>query len=81
VDHTNTTQLIQPSGSISLAGCRLFLQMPPGHVLRELGQEAFADVRTLAVGETSLTYAARIVPFQGTCHQKTVLPKICQKFE
>ena len=27
-------------------------------------------------------YAAILTsPFQGTCHQKTVLPKICQKFE
>jgi malonate decarboxylase epsilon subunit len=41
-------------------GCRLFLEMPPGHVLSELGREAFADVRTLAVGETSLTRAVRI---------------------
>jgi malonate decarboxylase epsilon subunit len=41
-------------------GCRLFLEMPPGHVLSELGREAFADVRTLAVGETSLTYAVRL---------------------
>jgi malonate decarboxylase epsilon subunit len=41
-------------------GCRLFLEMPPGHVLSELGREAFADVRTLAIGETSLTYAFRL---------------------
>jgi len=41
-------------------GCRLFLAMPPGHVLSELGREAFTDVRTLAMGETSLTYAARL---------------------
>jgi malonate decarboxylase epsilon subunit len=41
-------------------GCRLFLEMPPGHVLSELGRKAFADVRTLAVGETSLTYALRL---------------------
>jgi malonate decarboxylase epsilon subunit len=40
-------------------GCRLFLEMPPGHVLSELAQEAFADVRSLAVGEISLTYAIR----------------------
>lgn len=40
-------------------GCRLFLEMPPGHVLSELGREAFPDVRTLAVGETSLAYAVR----------------------
>jgi malonate decarboxylase epsilon subunit len=41
-------------------GCRLFLEMPPGHVLSELGREAFADVRTLAIGETSLKYAVRL---------------------
>jgi malonate decarboxylase epsilon subunit len=40
-------------------GCRLFLEMPPGHVLSELAREAFADVRSLAVGEISLTYAIR----------------------
>lgn len=38
-------------------GCRLFLEMPPGHVLTELGREAFSGVRTLAVGETSFTHA------------------------
>jgi malonate decarboxylase epsilon subunit len=41
-------------------GCRLFLEMPPGHVLSELGREAFPDVRTLAVGETSFKYAVRL---------------------
>lgn len=41
-------------------GCRLFLEMPPGHVLSELAREAFADVRTLAIGETSLEYAVRL---------------------
>jgi malonate decarboxylase epsilon subunit len=41
-------------------GCRLFLEMPPGHVLSELAREAFADVRTLAIGETSLTYGVRL---------------------
>jgi malonate decarboxylase epsilon subunit len=41
-------------------GCRLFLEMPPGHVLSELGREAFPDVRTLAIGETSLAYALRL---------------------
>jgi malonate decarboxylase epsilon subunit len=39
------------------SGCRLFLEMPPGHVLSKLGRETFPDVKTLAVGETSLTYA------------------------
>ena len=38
-------------------GCRLFLEMPPGHVLSQLGREAFLDVRTLAVGETSFKHA------------------------
>jgi malonate decarboxylase epsilon subunit len=38
-------------------GCRLFLEMPPGHVLSELGREAFPDVRTLAVGETTFKHA------------------------
>jgi len=41
-------------------GCRLFLEMPPGHVLSELAREAFPDVRTLAVGETSLKEALRL---------------------
>jgi malonate decarboxylase epsilon subunit len=42
-------------------GCRLLLEMPPGHVLSELGREAFADVRTLAMSETSLAYVSEIV--------------------
>src|SRR5882762_209161 len=41
-------------------GCRLFLEMPPGHILSQLGREAFPDVRTLAVGETSLKDALRL---------------------
>ncbi len=39
-------------------GCRLFLEMPPGHVLSDLAREAFPDVRALAVGETSFKHAA-----------------------
>src|SRR5882762_22978 len=38
-------------------GCRLFLEMPPGHVLSELARETFPDVRTLAVAETSFKHA------------------------
>src|SRR5882762_1802375 len=38
-------------------GCRLFLEMPPGHVLSELAREAFPGVRTLAVGEASFKHA------------------------
>jgi malonate decarboxylase epsilon subunit len=41
-------------------GCRLFLEMPPGHVLSELARKAFPDVRTLAVGETSLQHALQL---------------------
>ena len=41
-------------------GCRLFLEMPPGHVLSALAREAFGDVRTLSIGETSLAYAVRL---------------------
>ena len=35
-------------------GCRLFLEMPPGHVLSELARRAFPDVKTLAIGEVSI---------------------------
>jgi len=38
-------------------GCRLFLEMPPGHVLSELARETFPDVRTLALAETSFKHA------------------------
>jgi acyl transferase domain-containing protein len=38
-------------------GCRLFLEMPPGHVLSELAREAFPDVRTLAIGAASFKHA------------------------
>jgi malonate decarboxylase epsilon subunit len=41
-------------------GCRVFLEMPPGHVLSQLAREAFADVRALAIGEPSLTYSVRL---------------------
>lgn len=41
-------------------GCRLFLEMPPNHVLSGLAREAFPDVRTLAIGETSLAHAIQL---------------------
>jgi malonate decarboxylase epsilon subunit len=41
-------------------GCRLFLEMPPGHVLSELARETFPDVRTLAVGESPFKHALRL---------------------
>jgi len=37
-------------------GCRLFLEMPPGHVLSELARRTFPNIRTLATGETSFKY-------------------------
>jgi len=46
-------------------GCRLFLEMPPGHVLSQLGQEAFLDVGTLAVGETSFEHALLVAVNSG----------------
>ena len=50
-------------------GCRLFLEMPPGHVLTELGREAFSGVRTLAVGETSFTHVL-LVAAKGKCRRR-----------
>ena len=55
-------------------GCRLFLEMPPGHVLSELGWEAFPDVRTLAVGETSLKHALLLASQFGLTNPPATLP-------
>jgi malonate decarboxylase epsilon subunit len=41
-------------------GFRMFLEMPPGHVLSHLAGEAFPDVETVAVGEVSLKDAVRL---------------------
>jgi malonate decarboxylase epsilon subunit len=41
-------------------GFRLFLEMPPGHVLSQLAGEAFPDVETVAFGEVSLNDAVRL---------------------
>ena len=41
-------------------GFRLFLEMPPGHVLSRLAGEAFPDVETVVVGEVSLKDAVRL---------------------
>jgi malonate decarboxylase epsilon subunit len=58
-------------------GCRLFLEMPPGHVLSELGREAFADVRTLAIGETSLTCAVRLAKQFDHCVRNSDGCRVC----
>jgi malonate decarboxylase epsilon subunit len=41
-------------------GFRLFLEMPPGHVLSVLAKEAFPDVQTVAVGESSIRQVLRL---------------------
>ena len=41
-------------------GCRLFFEMPPGHVLSELAKEGVPQVKTLAIGESSLRYALHL---------------------
>jgi malonate decarboxylase epsilon subunit len=46
-------------------GFRLFLEMPPGHVLTHLAGEAFPDIETVAVGEVSLKDAAQLGRSQG----------------
>ena len=42
-------------------GCHLFLEMAPGHVLTQLAKEAVPSVQALALGETSLEHALRII--------------------
>jgi malonate decarboxylase epsilon subunit len=44
-------------------GCRLFLEMPPGHVLTDLARESFAEeeeVKTLAMSQTTVNSALRL---------------------
>jgi malonate decarboxylase epsilon subunit len=42
-------------------GCRLFLEMPPGHVLSDLARESFPDeVKTLALGQSALKGALHV---------------------
>ncbi len=41
-------------------GCRLFLEMPPGHVLSELVKESIPGVTAQALGESSLNHALRL---------------------
>jgi malonate decarboxylase epsilon subunit len=42
-------------------GFRLFLEMPPGHVLSVLAKEEFADVQALAAGENSIEQTLHLV--------------------
>ena len=46
-------------------GFRLFLEMPPGHVLTHLAREAFSGIETVAVGEVSFKDAVRLGTAQG----------------
>jgi malonate decarboxylase epsilon subunit len=41
-------------------GCRLFLEMPPGHVLSDLAREAFPEVKVLALGQSTLRGALHL---------------------
>jgi malonate decarboxylase epsilon subunit len=41
-------------------GCRLFLEMPPSHVLSDLAREAFPEVKTLAIGQSTLRGALHL---------------------
>jgi malonate decarboxylase epsilon subunit len=42
-------------------GCRLFLEMPPGHVLSDLARESFPEeVKTLALGRSTLKGALHV---------------------
>jgi len=41
-------------------GCRLFLEMPPGRVLSDLARESFPEVRSLAVGQSTLKGALHV---------------------
>jgi malonate decarboxylase epsilon subunit len=41
-------------------GCRLFLEMPPGHVLSDLARESFPEVKNLAIGQSTLRSAVHL---------------------
>ncbi len=41
-------------------GCRLFLEMPPGHILSDLAKESFPEVKTLAIGPSTLKSALHL---------------------
>jgi malonate decarboxylase epsilon subunit len=41
-------------------GSRLFLEMPPGHVLSDLAHEALPEVKTLAIGQSTLRSALHL---------------------
>jgi malonate decarboxylase epsilon subunit len=41
-------------------GGRLFLEMPPGHVLSDLARESFPEVKTQALAQTTLKSALHL---------------------
>jgi malonate decarboxylase epsilon subunit len=47
-------------------GSRIFLEMPPGHVLTVLANEAFPDAQARAVGENSIRQTVRLVERYST---------------
>jgi malonate decarboxylase epsilon subunit len=46
-------------------GCRLFLEMPPGRVLSVLAREAFPDVKSLPIEQSTLQAAVRAASSMG----------------
>jgi malonate decarboxylase epsilon subunit len=44
-------------------GCRIFLEMPPGHVLTDLAKNAIPLVQSIAVSRTSFEYVKRVGRF------------------
>jgi malonate decarboxylase epsilon subunit len=40
-------------------GCTLFIETPPGHVLTNLAKQSVPDAKSIALADTSLTYAAQ----------------------
>lgn len=48
----HATRWFDASTVLRELGCRVFLEMPPGHILTKLAEETFPDVRAIASGAT-----------------------------
>jgi malonate decarboxylase epsilon subunit len=57
--------------------CGLFLEMPPGHTLSRLAYAAFAEVRALALAETSLEGAVQLAQGYNTNKGKITSKSAC----
>ena len=47
-------------------GCTLTIETPPGHVLTNLAKQSIPDVKSIALAETSLSYAIRQAALNGS---------------